>query len=103
MEVTDEHNLCLSFFETMTMMAIIHFNKIQCDAAVIEVGVGGKRDATNIIVPSLSVITSVQMDHPRILGSTIEEIAKEKAGIIKTGVDTLIGPGCPYEIFKVLS
>ncbi len=69
---------------------------------MLEVGIGGRLDATNIITPQLSIITTVQMDHMAILGDTIEKIAREKAGIIKPGVDALVGPGCPYDVMKVL-
>ena len=65
-----------------------------------EVGLGGRLDATNIVNPILSVITAVSFDHMNILGNTIEEIATEKAGIMKNGVDVLVAPGCPQEFMR---
>lgn len=64
-------------------------------------GLGGRLDATNIVTPALSVITAIQLDHTKILGDTIEKIAMEKAGIMKPGVDVLVGPGCPIELLRV--
>ena len=72
-----------TFFETTTAMALDHFKRHSVDVAVIETGVGGRLDSTNVIKPDLSVITSISMDHMEILGNTIEKIAEEKAGIIK--------------------
>ena len=69
---------------------------------MIEVGLGGRLDSTNVVSnPSLSVITSVQLDHTSILGNSLEEIALEKAGIMKFGAKVFIGPDCPLEILKV--
>lgn len=65
---------------------MLFFKSKNTDYAVIEVGLGGKNDATNIVIPEVSVITSVSLDHTKILGSTVEEICKEKAGIIKDNV-----------------
>ena len=72
-----------TFFEVTTVMAFDYFCKKKVDIAVIETGLGGRLDATNIINPVISVITSISMDHTEILGETIEQIAKEKSGIIK--------------------
>jgi dihydrofolate synthase/folylpolyglutamate synthase len=58
-------------------------------------------DATNIVTPTLSIITAIQIDHTKILGDTIEKIALEKAGIMKPGVDVLVGPGCPMDVMRV--
>eukprot|EP01083_Nonionella_stella_P305277 1064339_1 len=83
----------LSFFELMTVLSFHYFAKKQVDYAVIEVGLGGRLDATNIITnPCLSVITSISLDHTAILGETIELITKEKAGIIKPNSPVVIGP-----------
>ncbi len=68
---------------------------------VLEVGLGGRLDATNIVTPTLSIITAIQIDHTKILGDTIEKIALEKAGIMKPGVDVLVGPGCPMDVMRV--
>ncbi len=72
-----------TFFEVTTVMAFDYFNKNKVDIAVIETGLGGRLDATNVISPVISVITSISMDHMEILGDSIEQIAKEKSGIIK--------------------
>lgn len=72
-------------FEVKTMMAYLHFARRQVDFAVLEVGMGGRFDATNIVGPLVSVITSISLDHTERLGDTVEKIAFEKAGIIKTG------------------
>ena len=75
-----------TFFEVTTAMAFYHFNKKDVDIAIIETGLGGRLDSTNVVNPSLTVMTPISLDHRDILGSTIEKIAKEKAGIIKRGV-----------------
>jgi dihydrofolate synthase/folylpolyglutamate synthase len=80
-----------TFFEFMTAMALLEFAHERCDIAVIEVGLGGRLDATNIVTPEVSVITSLAMDHCEILGDTIEQIATEKAGIIKPGRPVVLG------------
>lgn len=80
-----------SFFEFMTAMAFLQFARRGCAAAVVEVGLGGRLDATNILVPEVSVITSIGLDHCELLGSTFAEIAAEKAGIIKPGVPVVMG------------
>lgn len=80
-----------SFFEFMTGMAFLQFARKQCDISVIEVGLGGRLDATNIVIPEVSVITSIGMDHCEFLGNELEHIAAEKAGIIKPGRPVVIG------------
>ena len=75
-----------TFFEITTAMAFYHFNNNDVDIAIIETGLGGRLDSTNVINPSLTVMTPISLDHRDILGNTIEKIAKEKAGIIKRGV-----------------
>lgn len=74
-----------SFFETLTAMAFLHFGDQAIDFAVLEVGMGGRLDATNIVAPALSVITDISLDHTEWLGSTIAAIAREKAGILRPG------------------
>jgi len=81
----------LSFFEMTVGMAFDHFSREKVDIAVIEVGLGGRLDSTNIITPILSVITNIGKDHVQMLGDTLEKIAFEKAGIIKPGVPVVIG------------
>jgi dihydrofolate synthase/folylpolyglutamate synthase len=80
-----------SFFEFMTAMAFLQFAERRCDCSVIEVGMGGRLDATNIVEPEVCVITSIGMDHCDMLGDTLEAIAGEKAGIIKPGRPVVIG------------
>ncbi len=80
-----------SFFELTTIMAFEFFARQKVDIAVIEVGLGGRLDTTNIITPLLSVITNISLDHTALLGNTLEAIAGEKAGIIKPGVPVVIG------------
>src|SRR5690349_8755728 len=72
-----------SFFETMTAMAFLHFARSAVDIAVLEVGMGGRLDATNVVEPLVSVITDISLDHQKFLGDTIGQIAREKAGIIR--------------------
>ena len=80
-----------SFFEMTVGMAFEYFKKNSVDIAIIETGMGGRLDSTNIISPELSVITNVSMDHVKFLGNTIEDIAIEKAGIIKSHIPVVIG------------
>ena len=78
-----------TFFEAITAIAFMHFAAQAVDIAIIEVGLGGRLDSTNVIMPVLTVITEIQLDHTRILGETIEKIATEKAGMIKPGVPVI--------------
>ena len=80
-----------SFFEMTWVMALAHFYKEKCDIIVVETGLGGRLDATNVILPELSVITNIGLDHVAILGDTRVKIASEKAGIIKLNVPVFIG------------
>ena len=80
-----------SFFELTSAMAFDYFAVQKVDFAIIEVGLGGRLDSTNIITPILSIITNISIDHTEFLGNTIEEIASEKAGIIKSGVPAIVG------------
>lgn len=93
--VRDERNffepLHPSFFELTTALAFKYFEEQKVDIAVIEVGLGGRLDCTNIITPVLSVITNISFDHTQFLGNTLQQIATEKAGIIKKGVPVVIG------------
>lgn len=84
-----------SFFELTTAMAFKYFAEQQVDIAVIEVGLGGRLDCTNIITPLLSVITNISFDHTQFLGNTLAQIAGEKAGIIKPGVAVVVGEYLP--------
>lgn len=92
-----------SFFELTSSMAFEYFRDQQVDYAVIEVGLGGRLDSTNIITPILSIITNISLDHTQFLGDTEEKIAAEKAGIIKKGVPALLGEAekqSVYDVFK---
>jgi dihydrofolate synthase/folylpolyglutamate synthase len=82
----------LTTFEITTALAFLYFSRQQVDAAVIEVGLGGRLDATNVVNPLVSVITSISYDHMLVLGDTLEKIAFEKAGIIKPGVPVVSAP-----------
>lgn len=84
-----------SFFEMTVAMAFDHFAREQVDFAVVEVGLGGRLDSTNVIVPEISIITNIGLDHVQYLGHTLPEIAKEKAGIIKAGVPVVISETQP--------
>lgn len=84
-----------SFFEITTAMAFDYFERVGVDVAVIEVGLGGRLDSTNIITPDLSVITNIGLEHTQYLGDTLGKIASEKAGIIKSGVAVVIGERHP--------
>ena len=91
----DMDALDLSFFEITTGLAFKWFADEEVDVAVIETGLGGRLDSTNIITPDLSVITSIALDHCALLGDTLEAIAGEKAGIFKPGVPALVGEYLP--------
>lgn len=93
MSITEE--IKPSFFELTVAMAFDYFEKQQVDIAVIETGLGGRLDSTNVITPLLSIITNIGYDHMNILGNTLEEISAEKAGIIKPNVPVVIGEYLP--------
>lgn len=95
----------LSFFEMTVGMAFDYFSKEKVDIAIVEVGMGGRLDSTNIITPELSVITNIGLDHTQFLGTTLEVIAYEKGGIIKTNVPVVIGETQPETapVFKKLA
>ena len=84
-----------SFFETMTALGFWYFVQQKVDIAVVEVGLGGRLDSTNVLTPILSVITNIGLDHTEFLGNTLTQIAREKAGIIKPGVPVVIGESHP--------
>jgi dihydrofolate synthase/folylpolyglutamate synthase len=85
----------VTFFEFITAMAFLHFAQTGADFQVIEVGLGGRLDATNVVAPAVSVITPIMLDHVAVLGDTVELIAAEKAGIIKQGVPVVTAPQVP--------
>lgn len=92
----------LSFFEMTVGMAFDYFAKEKVDIAVVEVGMGGRLDSTNLITPELSVITNIGLDHVKFLGDTMEKIAGEKAGIIKHNIPVVIGETQPetHQVFE---
>lgn len=93
-----QHEIKGTFFELTTLLAFMHFAEEKVDVAVLEVGLGGRLDATNIAKTVLSIITSISLEHTQILGDTIEEITFEKAGIIKPSIPVVIGPRVPKSI-----
>jgi len=90
-----------TFFEVVTAMALLYFDRKKIDIAVIEVGMGGRLDATNVITPEISVITSIGNDHRQFLGNTLKEIASEKAGIIKDEIPVVVSSQAP-EVLEVI-
>ena len=99
-EIIDEHTIPATFFELTTALAFSFFAEKKVEMAVVEAGLGGRLDATNILKPKLSIITSISLEHTEFLGSTLEAIAKEKCGIIKPGIPILIGPRVPEQIVR---
>lgn len=92
LEIVHMHRLDVQFFEIMTAAALLYFADQKVDVAVLEVGIGGRYDSTNFVTPILSIITSISLDHTQLLGHTLDEIAAQKAGIIKQGVAVVLGP-----------
>jgi dihydrofolate synthase/folylpolyglutamate synthase len=92
----------LTYFETLTALAFAYFKKKQVDFQVLEVGLGGRLDATNVARPIICIITPISLDHTQILGNSLEEIAREKAGIIKPGCWVVLSPQ-PEEAASVIS
>ena len=88
-------------FEMLTAMAFLHFERIGADFQIIEVGLGGRLDSTNIVSPEVTVVTSLSLDHVATLGNTVEKIAREKAGIFKSGVPVVSAPQ-PEQAMTVL-
>src|SRR5881275_3014083 len=84
-----------SFFEMLTAIAFEYFSRRKVDLVVLEVGMGGRLDATNVIDPRVSVITDISLDHQKFLGNTVAEIAREKAGIIRAGRPVVVLPQQP--------
>jgi dihydrofolate synthase/folylpolyglutamate synthase len=94
-EIKDANKIPCTFFELTTMLAFSYFSISKVDVVVLETGLGGRLDATNIVKPILSIITSISLDHTEILGDTIEKIALEKAGIIKPYIPVIVGRRVP--------
>ena len=102
MDQAPEPDSSPTYFELITALAMLHFRNQQVDAAVLEVGLGGRLDSTNVCLPEVAVVTSISLDHTRQLGDTLAEIAYEKAGIIKPGVPTVSGVSeeAPREVIE---
>src|ERR687897_656724 len=98
---TEAANILLTFFEIVTVMAFVYFARRHVDVAVIEVGLGGRYDATNLVRSIVSVITTISRDHEAFLGFEIASIAREKAGIIKKEVPVVCG-ALPPEAMEVI-
>ena len=94
--VNEEHEFGeLTTFEILTVMAFTHFRDVKADWQVMEVGIGGRLDATNVVKPEVCIITSISYDHMEVLGDTLAKIAGEKAGIVKAGVLVVSAPQNP--------
>ena len=98
---TGKAGVALTFFEFVTVMALIYFAEHKVDVAVVEVGLGGRLDATNLVLPRVSVITTISKDHEAYLGSDLLSIAREKGGIIKDGAPVVCGDMAP-DVTKLL-
>lgn len=100
LKLREDKQIPATFFELTTFLAFLYFAQEKVDFAVLETGLGGRLDATNVVSPLLSVITSISLDHTEVLGHTIEEITQEKAGIIKPFVPVIIGPRVPETVIQ---
>ncbi|OMJ79220.1 hypothetical protein SteCoe_20823 [Stentor coeruleus] len=98
--LSESLSLQIGWFDIYTVIAFTWFNEEKVDWACIEVGLGGRLDNTNILIPNVSVIVSIGLDHIEILGDTIEKITKEKVGIIKPGIPCVYGPSVPKFIVE---
>lgn len=99
---TNEPEECLTYFEFATLLGFLHFAQTRCDVAVVETGLGGRLDATNAIAPTVTAIARIGLDHTALLGGTVEEIAFEKAGILKAGVPAVVHAVQPAGALDVL-
>lgn len=102
-QLAKEKEISPTFFELTTLLAFDYFAKKKVDIALIETGIGGRLDPTNVIRPILSIITTIDFDHQDILGETLEEIAREKGGIIKSQTPVIIGPHTSQEILSEIA
>jgi len=100
-KLSDNYDIKLTFFEYITAIAYDYFSSTGVDFAVVEVGMGGRLDATNVLSPAVSVISSISLDHQRFLGSTLSDIAYEKLGIVKDGGILISGVDDP-QIFNII-
>lgn len=95
-QIVETAKIPATFFELTTALAFLYFAQEKVEIAVLETGLGGRLDATNVVTPCLSIITSISLDHMDILGSSCEAIAVEKGGIIKENIPIIIGPRVPF-------
>jgi dihydrofolate synthase/folylpolyglutamate synthase len=102
-DLIQHENIPATFFEITTFLAFLYFKQMGVQMAVLETGLGGRMDATNIVHPILTVITSISLDHTDILGTTLEAITREKGGIIKPSVPVIIGPQVPLSIIQEIA
>lgn len=102
-EIVEKQNIPATFFEITTLLAFKYFADENIDIAVLETGIGGRLDSTNIVQPKLSVITSISIEHAEILGETIEKITTEKCGIIKPRTPVVIGPNVPFNVVSPIA
>lgn len=100
LDICLQQEIPATFFELTFALACLQFEASSCDTVVLEVGVGGEWDATNVVAAALSIICSVDLDHTRFLGPTVEAIAANKAGIFKSNRPALWGPGCPQSVME---
>ncbi|AWM73583.1 bifunctional folylpolyglutamate synthase/dihydrofolate synthase [Lactobacillus apis] len=97
----EDPNFALVTFEYEVVAAFVYFEQVKCDYAVIEVGIGGEHDKTNVITPEVSIITTVGLDHEDIIGPTLLDIAREKSGVIKTKRPVVLG-NLPREVMPII-
>ncbi len=102
-EICRKEQISATFFELVTALAFKYFSDQKVDIAVLETGLGGRLDATNIVTPLLSIITSISLDHTEILGASLEQISKEKAGIIKPKIPVIVGTNARNNIIKAVA
>jgi dihydrofolate synthase/folylpolyglutamate synthase len=103
LQIAERENIPATFFELTTALAFTHFAHLGVDVAVLETGLGGRFDATNCMRPLLSAISSIGLDHTDILGTTRDQIAWEKGGIIKTDVPVVVGPEANLPVIQALA
>jgi dihydrofolate synthase / folylpolyglutamate synthase len=101
--LAEKEKINATFFEIVTALAFLYFSEQRVDYAILETGLGGRLDATNIVIPQLSIITSISLEHTEFLGHTLEEITLEKAGIIKPGIPVVIGPCVQTKIVEEIA
>jgi dihydrofolate synthase/folylpolyglutamate synthase len=102
-KIVEKAQIPATFFELTTFLAFLYFAQEKVEIAVLETGLGGRLDATNVVHPCLSIITSISLDHTEILGSTREDIAIEKGGIIKENIPVVIGPHVPLAPIQAIA